>query len=99
MRKFTQKCQKIAGCWESAVYGSRPPIASKPDSSHPEQPGLDNRTSQPWSESEATCPCTTSVSAYLRFVTIFSLKKQDKVLEAVVRGQVVSDHGRLVGVV
>ena len=31
MRKFPQKCQKIAGCWMSAVYGSRPPIASKPD--------------------------------------------------------------------
>ena len=42
-------------------------------SSPPERPGLDNITSQPWSE--ATCPCTTSTSAYLRFVTIFSLKK------------------------
>ena len=39
MRKFPQKRQKIAGCWESAVYGSRPPIASKPDSSPPERPG------------------------------------------------------------
>ena len=73
MRKFPQKCQKIAGCWESAVYGSRPPVASKPDSSPPERPDLDNTTSQPWSE--ATCPCTTSASAYLRFVTIFLLEK------------------------
>jgi len=56
-----------------AVYGSRPPIASKPDSSPPERPGLENITSQPWSE--ATCPCTTSASAYLRFVTIFLLEK------------------------
>ena len=73
MRKFPQKCQKIAGCWESAIYGSRPPITSQPDSSPPEQPGLDNITSQPWSD--ATCPCTTSASAYLRFVTIFLLEK------------------------
>jgi len=73
MRKFPQKCQKIAGCWESAVYGSRPPIASKPDSSPLERPDLDNDTSQPWSE--ATCPCTTSASAYLRFVTIFLLER------------------------
>jgi len=73
MRKFPQKCQKIDGCWESAVYGSRPLIASKPDSSPPERPGLDNGTSQ--SCSEATCPFTTSASAYLRFVTIFLLEK------------------------
>jgi len=58
MRKFPQKCHNIAGCWDSAVYGSRPPIASKPDSSPPERPDLDNCTSQPWSE--ATWPCTTS---------------------------------------
>ena len=76
MRKFPQKCQKIAGCWESTVYGSRPPIASKPDSSPPERPGLDNSTSQPWSQ--ATCPCTTSASAYLRFVTIFVRKDKTK---------------------
>jgi len=73
MRKFPQKCQKIAGCWESAVYGSRPLIASKPDSSPLKRLGLDNITSQPWSDT--TCPCTTSTSAYLRFVTIFLLEK------------------------
>jgi len=73
MRKFPQQCQKIAWCWESAVYGSRPPIAWKPDSSPPERPDLDNITSQPWSE--ATWPCTTSAGAYLRFVTIFLLEK------------------------
>jgi len=73
MRKFPQKCQKTAGCWESAVYGSRPLIASKPDSSPPERPDLDNITSQPWSE--ATCPSITSASAHLRFVTIFLLEK------------------------
>jgi len=75
MRKFPQKYQKIAGCWESAVYGYRPPINSKPDSSPPERPNLDNITSQSWFE--ATCPYTSSVSAYLRFqvVTIFLLEK------------------------
>jgi len=51
------------------VYG--PPIASKPGSlaSSPEQYGLNNTTSQPWSD--ATCPRTTSDSAYFRFVTLF----------------------------
>jgi len=78
MRKFPQKCQKpeIAGCWESAVYGSRPLIASKPDLSPPERPDLDdldNITCQTWSE--ATCPCTTSANAYLRFVTVLLLEK------------------------
>ena len=28
MQKFPHKCQKIARCWERAVYGSRSPIAS-----------------------------------------------------------------------
>jgi len=73
MRKFPQKCQNIAGCWESAVYGSQPLITSKPDSFPSERPDLDNITSQPWSE--ATWPCTTSASTYLRFVTIFLLEK------------------------
>ena len=65
--------QKIARWWGRAFYSSLTPIASKPGSSPPEWPGLDNITSQPWSE--ATCPCTSSVSAYLRFVTIFLLEK------------------------
>jgi len=69
MRKFPHKCQKIAGCWERAVYGSQPLIVSKPDSSPLERPNLDNTASQPWSE--AACPCTSSASADLRFVTIF----------------------------
>jgi len=38
-----------------------------------ERLNLDNSTSQPWSD--ATCPCTTSWSAYFRFVTLFLLKK------------------------
>ena len=63
MRKFPQKCHKIAGCYESTVYGSRPPITSKPDSSPPQRPDVDNITSQPWSD--ATCPCTTSLKCLL----------------------------------
>jgi len=38
LRKFLQKCQKIAGCDECAVYASRPLIASKPRPSPPERP-------------------------------------------------------------
>ena len=63
---------------DSRVFRARrlctqPPIASKPGSSPPERPGPDNTTSQPWYD--ATCPCTTSWSAYFRFVTFFLLKK------------------------
>ena len=58
MRKFPQKCEKIARCQEFTVYGSRPPIASTPGSSPLERPSRDNITSQPWSD--ATCPCATS---------------------------------------
>ena len=94
MRKFPQKYQKIAGCWECAVYGSLPPIASKPGSSSPERTGLNNITSQSWSD--ATCPCTTSSSAYFHFVTLFLFERQDKVLEAVEQGKVAWDHGWLV---
>jgi len=51
MQKFPQKCHKIAGFWENAAYGSRPLIASKSGSSPLVRPGLDNLTSQPWSDS------------------------------------------------
>jgi len=54
MRKFPQKCKKIAGCQEYTVYVSRPPIASTPGSNPPERPSRDNITSQPWSD--ANCP-------------------------------------------
>jgi len=90
----SSQCQKIDGCWESAVYGSRPPIASKPDSSPSERPDLNNITSQPWSE--ATWPCTTSAGAYLRFLTIFLLEKTRQSTRSGGRGQVASDHGWLV---
>ena len=79
---------------QCAVYGSRRLIASKPGSSSLERYGLNNITSQSWSD--ATCPRPTSDSAYFRFVTLFLFEKQDKVLESVVQGQVASDHGRLV---
>jgi len=35
-KKFQKKCQKTAGCWESAIQCPRPLIASKPGSSPPE---------------------------------------------------------------
>ena len=56
---------------QCAAYGSRPPIATKPGSSCPEQHGLNNTTSQLWSD--ATCPRTTvtSDSAHFRFVMLF----------------------------
>jgi len=97
MRKFPQKWQKIAGFWESAVYGFRPLMASKPGSSPPERTSLDNSTSQPWSD--ATCPCTTSTSAYFRFMLFLFEKTRQSTRtywEAVVRVQVVSDHVWLV---
>jgi len=67
--KVSEKCQKTAGCYECAVHGSWPRIASKPGSSPPERPGLDNTARQPWSD--ATCSCTTCSSAYFRFGTLF----------------------------
>jgi len=44
---WRQKSQKITGCGERAVHGSRPPIASKPGSSPPERINVHNNTSQP----------------------------------------------------
>jgi len=67
LRKFLQECQKIAGCYECAVYGSRPLIASKPGSSILERPSLENITSQPWSD--ASYSCTTASSTLLVFQT------------------------------
>jgi len=54
---------------QSAVYVSQPPIASKPGFSPPDRPGVDNITSQPWSD--ANCHRRTSDSAYFPFVTMF----------------------------
>jgi len=79
--KCVQKCQKIAGCWECAVYGSRPPIASKPGSSPLERPGLDNSTSQAWAD--AIYPHT------IVFGTLscpFLLKECDNVEVSTIRG-------------
>jgi len=58
---------------QCTVYGSRPPIASKPGSSSPERYGLNNTASQPWSD--ATCPRTASDSTYFRFITLFQMKR------------------------
>ena len=58
---------------------SQPPIASKSGSFPPERPGLDNITTQPLSD--ATCHRTTFSNVSVSLVTLFSLKRQDKVLE------------------
>jgi len=81
LRKFPQKCQKMTRCWECAVYGSRPLIASKLSSSSPEQPGLDNTRSQPWSD--ATCPCATTSST---LSCLFEQKERDKAEVSTWRG-------------
>jgi len=52
---------------------TQPPIASTPGSIPPERPGLDNITSQPWSE--ATCPCNTASST---LSCLFQQKERDK---------------------
>jgi len=70
LRKFPQKCQKIARCQECAVYGSRPLIASKPGASPAEQPCLDNIKSQPWSD--AMCPM---YHRFYYFVSSFQTKR------------------------
>ena len=75
LRKFPQKCQKIAGCRGRAVYvlNLRSAIASKPGSSPPERPGPDNITGQPWSD--ATCLCNTTSST---LSCLFQQKERDK---------------------
>ena len=65
----------------SAVYGSRPLITSKPGSSSPERPGLDNITSQPWSD--PTCPRAT---AFCTLSCCFRPKHRDKGEVSTIRG-------------
>jgi len=60
---------------QCAFYGSRPPIASKAGSSPPTRYGLNNITSQPWSD--ATCSRITSDSAYFPLCHTL-LEKKDK---------------------
>jgi len=67
LRKIPQKCQKIAGCRESAFQCSRPLITSKPGLFPPQRTSPDNITSQPWSD--ATCPRTTASSTLSSFLT------------------------------
>ena len=76
-----KKCQKIARCSRCAVYGSRPPIASKSGSSPPERPGPDNITNQTWFD--ATCPCIT-ISSTLS--GLFQQKERDKAEVSTSRG-------------
>jgi len=72
-QKFSAEVTEDSRVLRARRLYTQPPIASTPGPSPPERPGLDNTTSQSWSD--ATCPCTTSFSAYFRFVTLFLLKK------------------------
>jgi len=65
IQRSPQKCQKIAGCRECAVYASRPPIASKPGLFSPESTSLDNITSQPWSDAISPRTTASSTLSYL----------------------------------
>ena len=69
-------------------------IASTPVLSSLEQPGIDNITSQPWSDATAPVPPLEVLTSALS--RSFCWKRQDKVLEAVLQGHVASDHGWLV---
>jgi len=60
---------------------TQPPIASKPGSSPPERPGLDNITSQTWSD--ATCPCNTASST---LSCLSQQKERDKAEVSTSRG-------------
>jgi len=91
MRKFPQKCQKIAGCWGRAVYVHN--LRSLRHLAHPlwndrvqtiswVNHGLTQRAPVP--------PLEVLTSALSRS---FCWKRQDKVLEAVLQGNVASKHG------
>ena len=62
LRKFPQKCQKIAGYWGRAVYvrnlQSPRNLAHPPASLERPGPAWDNITSQPWLD--VTCLCNTT---------------------------------------
>ena len=94
LRKFPQKCQKIAGCEECAGYGSRPPIASKLCPSPTERPGLDIW----WVNHGLTqrAPVPPLLVLCLVFSNKKSVTKWKWSLQEVVQGQVASDHGWLV---
>jgi len=94
MRKFPQKCQKIAGCWGSAVYVHN--FRSLRRLAHPLW--NDGVWTISWVNHGLTQfapvpPLEVLTSALSRS---FCWKRHDKVLEAVLQGQVASDHGWLV---
>ena len=60
---------------------TQPPVASKPGSSPPERPSLDNFPNQPWSD--ATCPCYTASST---LSCLLQQKERDKAEVSTSRG-------------
>ena len=103
LQKFPQKCQKNAGCWKCAVYGSRlliaskpdswPLIASKPDSSPPKRSGLNKRVNHGLTQ---LAPMPPLLVLCLVFSDQKSMTKRKWAFEKVVQEQVASDHGGLV---
>ena len=69
---------------QCAVYGSRPPIASKPGATSLEQYGLNNITSQPWPDATYRLPPLMVLTSALS--RSFTRKGQDKVPKTMVWG-------------
>jgi len=94
MRKFPQKCQKIAGCWGRRLWF---PTSDRLETwlipSRTNRSRQISRVNHGLTQLAPVPPLQVLTSDLSRF---FCLKRQDKVLEAVVRGQVASDHGWLV---
>ena len=93
MRKFPQKCQKIAGCWGRAVYVHN--FRSLRHLAHPirnDRVQTISRGNHGLTQRAPVPPLEVLTSALSRS---FCLKRQNKVLETVLHGHVASDHGWL----
>jgi len=91
MRKFPQKCQKIAGCRGRAVYVRN--LWSPRHLAHPlwnDRVYTISRVHHGLTQRAPVPPLEVLTSDLSRS---FCWKRQDKVLEEVVQGHVVSDHG------
>jgi len=94
MRKFPQKCQKIAGCWGRTVY-----VHNFRSPRHLAHPLRNNRVqtilrvNHGLRQRSPIPPLEVLTSALSRS---FWWNRQDKVLEAVLQGNVASDYGWLV---
>jgi len=94
MRKFPQKCQKIAGCSGRTVYVHN--FWSLPHLVHPlrnDRVSTIVRVNHGLTQRAPVPPLEVLTSALSRS---FCWKRQDKVLEAVLQGHVASNHGWLI---